>query len=123
MSTDTYVLLFFYWWPYTSYRKVNKKRKKESNKGYDFFTTCSSYYLFLVRKLKNMKKEINYYISEKFIKSDYLSIKNETDIRRLCKVTIDDKLFKLLLLLPNEVKEVKISPQFKNKVKVIDITE
>lgn len=70
-----------------------------------------------------MKKEINYYISEKFIKSDYLSIKNETDSRRLCKVTIDDKLFKLLLLLPNEVKEVKISPQFKNKVKVIDITE
>lgn len=70
-----------------------------------------------------MKKEINYYISEKFIKSDYLSIKNETDRRRLCKVTIDDKLFKLLLLLPNEVKEVKISPQLKNKVKVIDITE
>ena len=68
-------------------------------------------------------KEINDYISEKFIKADYLSIKNETDIRRLCKVTIDDKLFKLLLLLPNEVKEVKISPQLKNKVKVIDITE
>ena len=36
-------------------------------------------------------------------------------------MTIDDKLFKLLLLLPNEVKEVKISPQLKIKVKVIDI--
>jgi len=37
-------------------------------------------------------------------------------------VTIDDKLFKLLLLLPNEVKEIKLSPEFKSKVKVIDIT-
>lgn len=68
-------------------------------------------------------KNINYHLEEKEVKSNYLIIKNCLDIRRLCKVTIDDKLFKLLLLLPNEVKEVKISPQFKNKVKVIDITE
>ena len=68
-------------------------------------------------------ENINYHLEEKEVKSNYLIIKNCLDARRLCKVTIDDKLFKLLLLLPNEVKEIKISPQFKNKVKVIDITE
>lgn len=68
-------------------------------------------------------ENINYYLEEKEVKSDYLIIKNCLDSRRLCKVTIDDKLFKLLLLLPNEVKEVKISPKLKNKIKVIDITE
>lgn len=65
---------------------------------------------------------INYYLEEKKVKSNYLIIKNCLDSRRLCKVTIDDKLFKLLLLLPNEVKEIKLSPEFKSKVKVIDIT-
>ena len=65
---------------------------------------------------------INYYLEEKEVKSNYLIIKNSLDSRRLCKVTIDDKLFKLLLLLPNEVKEIKLSPEFKSKVKVIDIT-
>lgn len=68
-------------------------------------------------------ENINYYLEEKEVKSDYLIIRNCLDSRRLCKVTIDDKLFKLLLLLPNEVKEVKISPKLKNKIKVIDITE
>ena len=68
-------------------------------------------------------ENINYYLEEKEVKSDYLIIKNCLDSRRLCKVTIDDKQFKLLLLLPNEVKEVKISSKLKNKIKVIDITE
>ena len=68
-------------------------------------------------------ENINYYLEEKEVKSNYLIIKNCLDSRRLCKVTIGDKLFKLLLLLPNEVKEVKISPKLKNKIKVIDITE
>ena len=67
-------------------------------------------------------ENINYYLEEKEVKSDYLIIKNCLDSRRLCKVTIDDKLFKLLLLLPNEVKEIKLSPECKSKVKVIDIT-
>ena len=67
-------------------------------------------------------ENINYYLEEKEVKSDYLIIKNCLDSRRLCKVTIDDKLIKLLLLLPNEVKEIKLSPEFKSKVKVIDIT-
>ena len=64
-------------------------------------------------------ENINYYLEEKEVKSDYLIIKNCLGSRRLCKVTIDDKLFKLLLLLPN----VKISCKLKNKIKVIDITE
>ena len=64
----------------------------------------------------------NYYLEEKEVKSNYLIIRKCLDSRRLCKVTIDDKLFKLLLLLPNEVKEIKLSPEFKSKVKVIDIT-
>ena len=67
-------------------------------------------------------ENINYYLEEKEVKSNYIIIKNCLDSRRLCKVTIDDKLFKLLLLLPNEVKEIKLSPEFKSKVKVIDIT-
>lgn len=70
-----------------------------------------------------MMEKIEYHFDEKKIKSNYLIIRNCLDRRMLCKVTVDDKLFKLLLLLPNEVKEVKISPQLKNKVKVIDITE
>ena len=70
-----------------------------------------------------MMEKIEYHFDEKTIKSNYLIIRNYLDRRKLCKVTVDDKLFKLLLLLPNEVKEVKISPQLKNKVKVIDITE
>jgi hypothetical protein len=67
-------------------------------------------------------KNINYYLDEKKMKSHYLIIENNLNSRRLCKVMIDDKLFKLLLLLPNEVKEIKLSPEFKSKVKVIDIT-
>jgi hypothetical protein len=67
-------------------------------------------------------KNINYYLDEKEMKSHYLIVENNLNSRRLCKVMIDDKLFKLLLLLPNEVKEIKLSPEFKSKVKVIDIT-
>ena len=67
-------------------------------------------------------ENINYYLEEKEVKSNYLIIRNCLDRRKLCKVTVDDKLFKLLLLLPNEVKEIKLSPEFKSKVKVIDIT-
>jgi hypothetical protein len=67
-------------------------------------------------------KNINYYLDEKEMKSHYLIVENNLNSRRLCKVMINDKLFKLLLLLPNEVKEIKLSPEFKSKVKVIDIT-
>lgn len=37
-----------------------------------------------------MVKTIDYYMDEKFVKKDYLIIKNSLDSRRLCKVTLDD---------------------------------
>ena len=39
-----------------------------------------------------MVKTIDYYMDEKFVKKDYLIIKNSLDSRRLCKVTLDEKL-------------------------------
>lgn len=109
-----------------SFILVYVKHKKRRLKN-DF--CCSSFSSFSecmgkqIMTEKIVMSKIEYHFDEKKIKSNYLIIKNCLDRRRLCKVTIDDKLFKLLLLLPNEVKEVKISPQLKNKIKVIDITE
>ena len=55
-----------------------------------------------------MVKTIDYYMDEKFVKKDYLIIKNSLDSRRLCKVTLDEKLLKLVLLLPNESLELEL---------------
>ena len=70
-----------------------------------------------------MAKTITYFIGEKFVRKDYLIIKNSLDSRRLCKVTLDKRLFKLILLLPNEMREIKMDSNLKNRIRVIDITD
>lgn len=70
-----------------------------------------------------MAKTITYFIGEKFVRTDYLIIKNSLDSRRLCKVTLDKRLFKLILLLPNEMREIKMDSNLKNRIRVIDITD
>ena len=65
-----------------------------------------------------MVKTIDYYMDEKFVKKDYLIIKNSLDSRRLCKVTLDEKLLKLVLLLPNEMREIKVSEVSKIEIKI-----
>ena len=70
-----------------------------------------------------MVKTIDYYMDEKFVKKGYLIIKNSLDSRRLCKVTLDEKLLKLVLLLPNEVREIKMDSNFKPRIRVVDITD
>ena len=50
-------------------------------------------------------------------------IKNSLASRRLCKIMLDNRLFKLILLLPNELREVKIAANLKSNIKVIDITD
>ena len=70
-----------------------------------------------------MKETISYHIDEKFVKNNYLMIKNSLASRRLCKIMLDNRLFKLILLLPNELREVKIAANLKCNIKVIDITD
>lgn len=70
-----------------------------------------------------MKETISYHIDEKFVKNNYLMIKNSLAGRRLCKIMLDNRLFKLILLLPNELREVKIAANLKSNIKVIDITD
>lgn len=70
-----------------------------------------------------MKETISYHINEKFVKNNYLIIKNSLASRRLCKIMLDNRLFKLILLLPNELREVKIAANLKSNIKVIDITD
>lgn len=70
-----------------------------------------------------MKETISYHIDEKFVKNNYLMIKNSLASRRLCKIMLDNRLFKLILLLPNELREVKIAANLKSNIKVIDITD
>lgn len=70
-----------------------------------------------------MKETISYHINEKFVKNNYLMIKNSLASRRLCKIMLDNRLFKLILLLPNELREVKIAANLKSNIKVIDITD
>lgn len=50
-------------------------------------------------------------------------IKNSLASRRLCKIMLDEKLLKLILLLPNELREVEIAANLKSNIKVIDITD
>lgn len=70
-----------------------------------------------------MVKAIDYYMDEKFVKKDYLIIKNSLNSRRLCKVTLDEKLLKLVLLLPNEMREIKMDSNLKPRIRVVDITD
>ena len=70
-----------------------------------------------------MKETISYHIDEKFVKNNYLMIKNSLSSRRLCKIMLDNRLFKLILLLPNELREVRITANLKSNIKVIDITD
>ena len=72
---------------------------------------------------ETMVKTIDYYMDEKFVKKDYLIIKNSLDSRRLCKVTLDEKLLKLVLLLPNEMREIKMDSNLKPRIRVVDITD
>ena len=75
------------------------------------------------RREENMVKTIDYYMDEKFVKKNYLIIKNSLDSRRLCKVTLDEKLLKLVLLLPNEMREIKLDSNLKPRIRVVDITD
>lgn len=70
-----------------------------------------------------MKEAISYHIDEKFVKNNYLMIKNSLASRHLCKIMLDNRLFKLILLLPNELREVKIAANLKSNIKIIDITD
>ena len=70
-----------------------------------------------------MKETISYHINEKFVKNNYLMIKNSLASRRLCKIMLDEKLLKLIILLPNELREVEIAANLKSNIKVIDITD
>ena len=49
-----------------------------------------------------MNKELTCEISSYFIEQKRITITNRSKIRRLCKVMVNHKLFKILLLAPNE---------------------
>ena len=49
-----------------------------------------------------MNKDLTYEISSHFIEQKRITITNQSKTRRLCKVMVNHKLFKILLLAPNE---------------------
>lgn len=71
-----------------------------------------------------MNKELTYEISSHFIEQKRITIKNQSKTRRLCKVMVNHKLFKILLLDPNE-KETLVyeKPEGIEIIEMTDLTE
>ena len=71
-----------------------------------------------------MNKELTYEISSHFIEQKRITIKNQSKTRRLCKVMVNHKLFKILLLAPNE-KETLVyeKPGGIEIIEMTDLTE
>lgn len=71
-----------------------------------------------------MNKELTYEISSHFIEQKRITITNQSKTRRLCKVMVNHKLFKILLLAPNE-KETLVyeKPGGIEIIEMTDLTE
>ena len=71
-----------------------------------------------------MNKELTYEISSHFIEQKRITITNQSKTRRLCKVMVNHKLFKILLLAPNE-KETLVyeKPEGIEIIEMTDLTE
>lgn len=71
-----------------------------------------------------MNKDLTYEISSHFIEQKRITIKNQSKTRRLCKVMVNHKLFKILLLAPNE-KETLVyeKPGGIEIIEMTDLTE
>lgn len=71
-----------------------------------------------------MNKELTYEISSHFIEQKKITITNQSKTRRLCKVMVNHKLFKILLLAPNE-KETLVyeKPGGIEIIEMTDLTE
>lgn len=71
-----------------------------------------------------MNKELTYEISSHFIEQKRITITNQSKTRRLCKVMVNHKLFKILLLAPNE-KEILVyeKPEGIEIIEMTDLTE
>ncbi|WP_061597442.1 hypothetical protein [Streptococcus gordonii] len=71
-----------------------------------------------------MNKELTYEISSHFIEQKRITITNQSKTRRLCKVMVNHKLFKILLLAPNE-KETLVyeKPECIEIIEMTDLTE
>ena len=71
-----------------------------------------------------MNKDLTYEISSHFIEQKKITITNQSKTRRLCKVMVNHKLFKILLLAPNE-KETLVyeKPGGIEIIEMTDLTE
>ena len=71
-----------------------------------------------------MNKELTYEISSHFIEQKRITITNQSKTRRLCKVMVNHKLFKILLLAPKE-KETLVyeKPEGIEIIEMTDLTE
>ena len=71
-----------------------------------------------------MNKDLTYEISSHFIEQKRITITNQSKTRRLCKVMVNHKLFKILLLAPNE-KETLVyeKPGGIEIIEMTDLTE
>ena len=71
-----------------------------------------------------MNKDLTYEISSHFIEQKKITITNQSKTRRLCKVMVNHKLFKILLLAPNE-KETLVyeKPEGIEIIEMTDLTE
>ena len=71
-----------------------------------------------------MNKDLTYEISSHFIEQKRITITNQSKTRRLCKVMVNHKLFKILLLAPNE-KETLVyeKPESIEIIEMTDLTE
>lgn len=71
-----------------------------------------------------MNKELTYEISSHFIEQKRITITNQSKTRRLCKVMVNHKLFKILLLAPNEKETLAYEkPEGIEIIEMTDLTE
>lgn len=68
-----------------------------------------------------MNKYLKYEISSKFVEQKKITVKNYSRMSCLCKVVINNRLFKLLFLAPYE-KEILIYDK-EDDIKMIEITD
>ena len=68
-----------------------------------------------------MNKELTCEISSHFIEQKRITITNRSKIRRLCKLMVNHKLFKILLLAPNEKETLVYEKQ--EGIDIIEMTD
>lgn len=83
-----------------------------------FATTLLSAFLLVVLL---MTKYLKCEVSSQFVEQKMITIKNYSEMSSLCKIVVNHKLFKILVLAPNE--EETLTYENDEDIEMIEITD